>query len=276
MDWALVLASQGIVAKIDRGEPGGAWYLLVSAQDGQNAFSAIRQYHVENRSWPWPQPAHWPRTFFNWGSLAWAAVLVFFFWRSNTDVAWKNAGIMDSAAVGSGQWWRIFTAIALHENSEHLVSNLLAGTILIGLAMGRFGAGLGLFVAFLAGACGNLVSLFLNDKPFDGLGASGMVMGALGLVAAQSLRRRPGETFRGRLVGIAAGIMLFVFYGVAPGSDIPAHFGGFLAGLVFGTFLLLAPSRWLRNRKLNLLAGMVLLFLLAVAWRMALHQGRLY
>ncbi len=276
MDWALVLASQGIGTKIDRGERGGGWYLLVSAHDGQNAFAAIRQYHIENQGWPWPRPAHWPRTFFNWGSLAWAVVLAFFFWRSNANAVWKNAGIMDSAAVGSGQWWRIFTAMTLHENSEHLVSNLLAGTILIGLAMGRFGAGLGLFVSFLAGACGNLLSLLFNDKPFDGLGASGMVMGALGLVAAQSLRRRPGESFRGRLVAIAAGIMLFVFYGVAPGSDVSAHFGGFVAGLVSGTLLLFMPSRWLRSRTLNLLASMVLLLLLAAVWWLALRRGRMF
>jgi len=275
MDWALVLASQGIGAKIDRDDDGDGWCLLVSAHDGQKAFAAIRQYHVENRGWTWRQTASWPRTFVNWGSLAWAVALALFFWRSNVDGAWQNAGIMDSAAVGSGQWWRIFTAMTLHQNPEHLVSNLLAGTILIGLAMGRFGTGLGLLASFLAGVCGNLVSLLLNAKPFVGLGASGMVMGALGLVAAQSLRRQPGESLKRRLVGVAAGILLFVWYGVSPGSDIPAHLGGFLAGLAFGTLLLLAPSRSLRSRAFNLLAGIVTVLLLAAAWRLALTNGNI-
>ena len=250
--------------------------MLVSAHDGQKAFEAIRQYHVENRAWSWRQPAQWPRAFFSWGSLAWAVALVFFYWGSTVNDAWQKAGIMDSNAVVAGQWWRVFTAMTLHQNLDHLVSNLLAGTILIGLAMGRFGSGPGLLFSFLAGACGNLVSLALNTRPFDGLGASGMVMGALGLVAAQSLCGSPGEDRKRRLVGVAAGIMLFVWYGVAPGADVPAHLGGFLAGLAFGTLLLLIPPRWLRNRTLNVLAGVLMVLLLAAAWWLALKNGRMF
>ena len=193
MDWSLVLVSQGISTRINREESGPGWYLLVSAQDGQNALHAIRQYHVENRGWPWREPARWSRAAFDWSSLAWGVLLILFFWRSNVSAAFREAGVMDSSAVSSGQWWRIFTAIMLHEDIGHLATNLSIGVLLLGLALGRFGTGIGLLASFLTGAGGNVVSLLINEKPFDGLGASGMVMGALGLLAAQSLKRgQPG------------------------------------------------------------------------------------
>ena len=95
---------------------------------------------------------------------------------------------MDSAAVARGEWWRIFTAIMLHADAGHLISNLSIGVILFGFVMGRFGRGTGLLATLLAGAAGNALSLVLNSKPFYGLGASGMIMAALGMLSAQTLR----------------------------------------------------------------------------------------
>jgi len=275
MDWSLVLASQGVAATILR-DPGEGWCLEVSSHDGQNALQAIRQYHVENRGWRWPEAVRWPRSAFRWESLAWAATLMLLFWWSNADVTRHNAGIMDSTAVSSGQWWRVFTAISLHADPAHLISNLTAGILLLGFAMGRFGVGTALLTSFLAGAAGNLLSLQLNAKPFHGLGASGMVMGALGLIAAQSLRPARPMPLKPRLAAFAAGLMLFVLYGVAPESDIPAHLGGFFAGLILGTLLLLLPSRWPRLRTINLAALIILLSLLVVTWRLALTTGRFF
>jgi membrane associated rhomboid family serine protease len=273
MDWGLVLASQSITTKIDFDPAARRWYLLVSAHDGQNAFAAIRQYHLENRGFRWTEPARWSRESFNWGALVWAAVLVGIYWFTPSGGALRAAGIMDSNAVASGQWWRIFTAMTLHEDAEHLAGNLFAGTILVGLAMARFGGGTALLAAFLAGACGNVFSLAMNQKPFDGLGASGMVMGALGLVVAQAWPRANGKPLRRRFVGVAAGIMLLALYGVTPGSDIAAHVGGFVGGLALGTLLLFLPSVALM-RTVSFSSVIALGLFLAAAWGMAIHNAR--
>lgn len=274
MDWGLVLASQGIPAKIDN-HGGGGWFLLVSAHDGQKAFQAIRLYHTENRGWPWKDTASQGRIF-HWGATVWCIVLIIVYWLSPVGSAAKDTGIMDSNAVASGQWWRVFTAITLHADLKHLAGNLAVGVILIGLTMGRFGFGNGLLVPFLAGAVGNLTSLLLNPKPFEGLGASGMVMGALGLLAARSWGRHESETRRGRMAAIGAGVMLFVLYGVVPGSDLAAHFGGFVGGLIFGSVLLLLPDRWIQSKVVNTTAALSLLTFIALAWWLALRHGNVF
>jgi membrane associated rhomboid family serine protease len=273
MDWSLALVSQGIETAIKCESPAG-WWLEVSAQDGQKAFQTLRQYHTENRGWPWAQTLPWPQTHFDWGSVAWAALLAGCFWISSVNPNFKAAGIMDTSAVLAGQWWRVFTAIMLHADPAHLAGNLSIGILLFGLAMGRFGTGTGLLASFLAGAAGNLASLLLNPKPFDGLGASGMVMGALGLLSAQTLRwsGNSGASLKQRLAGVAAGIMLFTLYGVAPGTDMAAHLGGFVAGLLLGAALVFARMDFLHNRKTNLAAGLVLVALLAGTWRLALSR----
>ena len=111
----------------------------------------------------------------------------------------------------------------------HLAGNLSIGIVLFGLAMGRYGTGVGLLAAFLTGAAGNVASLLVHGHGFYGLGASGMIMGALGLLSAPTLRRR-GEhrrlPFKHHVLGLVAGVMLFILYGLAPGADIAAHFGG--------------------------------------------------
>jgi membrane associated rhomboid family serine protease len=274
MDWSLVLASQGIETVIeDAGESGG-WGLLVASPDCERALKALRQYRLENRNWPWRQSLPWPQTHFDWGSVAWAGLLIFFHWLSSVVPGFQVAGIMNSTAVLSGQWWRVFTAIMLHADVAHLATNLSIGVVLFGLAMGRYGTGTGLLAAYLAGIAGNILSLLLNAKPFYGLGASGMVMGALGLLAAQSLL--PGEHKRKSMKhfvsGVAAGIMLFVLYGLSPGTDLAAHFGGFVAGLLFGLMLVHAPVRFSQSIKINLISGFLLVAMVVVTWRLALAK----
>jgi len=274
MDWSLALISQGISATIKHEAGGSGWYLEVSAQDGQKAFQTLRQYHQENRGWPWQNAIPWPAAHFDWTSLAWAVLLAWLFWLGSVNPDFKGAGIMDTSAVLAGQWWRVFTAITLHADIAHLAGNLSIGVLLFGLAMGRFGTGAGSLAAFLAGAAGNLASLLINAKPFYGLGASGMVMGALGMLSAQTLRWSgpSAGTLKQRLAGVAAGIMLFALYGLAPGTDMAAHLGGFVAGLLLGAGLVFAPTKYLHSRETNLVTGFLLLALLGVSWGLALSH----
>ncbi len=275
MDWSLVLVSQGIETTIRHGGDGEGWYLVVSAQDGQKAFQALRQYHQENKGWVWREALSWPRESFDWGSVAWAALLAGFFWLENADQGFRDAGVLDSAAVFSGQWWRVFTAITLHADPAHLAGNLSIGILLFGLAMGRYGTGTGLLAAFLAGAAGNVASLLVHGKAFYGLGASGMVMGALGMLTAQTLRREARErgAWKRSLKGVAAGMMLFAMYGLAPESDVTAHLGGFLAGMAMGAGLAFVPANFRHSRRTNFVAVFLLMALVSVTWGLALTRG---
>ncbi len=273
LDWSLVLISQGIESTIDHTEDGSGWGLLVTAQDYANALKVLRQYRLENRAWPWQQAVFRPGVLFDWGSLAWVLLASLFYWLS-THADLQPAGVMDSAAVAHGQWWRLFTAVWLHGDLAHLATNATLGLVLFGLAMGCYGTGAGLLAAYLAGTAGNLVAGLISLQTHRSLGASGMVMGALGLLAVHSfsLWRQTPHAWKLMLAGICGGVMLFVLLALTPGTDIVAHLGGFAGGLLLGALLSLVPEI-AQKPKTNLLCGAVFTILVVVPWWLALRSA---
>lgn len=269
MDWSLVLASQAIESIIEPATDGGQWELLVKPHEYEHALRSIQQYRLENRGWPWRQQVLQRGVFFDWGSLAWAALVVLFYWL-DVNAGLRSAGMMNSAEVSHGQWWRLFTAVWLHADLAHLASNTSIGFVLLGLAMGRYGTGLGLLAAYLAGASGNLAGLLLDPQHLS-VGASGMVSGCLGLLAAQSIAFWPHSSrpIRYLLTGIAAGTMLFILMGLDPKTDVLAHAGGFISGLIFGALLSL---RNLSTRSAaQVFSGAIFTLLVTLPWYLAMR-----
>ena len=312
MDWSLVLLSQGIDPVIDCAGDSASWGLIVSVDVYQSAQAAIHLYELENRRWPWRRELFQPGLLFDWGSLAWVALLGFFYWM-DTHADLRSAGIMSSVAASHYEWWRLFTAIWLHADLAHLAGNAVIGFVLLGLTMARYGTGPGLLAAYLAGAGGNMVVWLVSSGPHLSLGASGMVTGALGLLAMQSplfhrigdgrvrAEKPPDESSGGRVLfrpnateaigespqgegsksvvypsrrlvtGVLAGTLLFVLLGLAPGTDVLAHAGGFVSGIILGGLLKLVPFR-AQRAKLDLLSSLVFVLLVVWPWWLALRH----
>lgn len=273
LDWSLVLASQNILAEIEN-NPDQGWGLLVSTSELARATDAIRLYQRENRRWPWQRALAKPEIVFDWAATLWVVLTCIAFELQRSYQWFEALGVLDSVAVARGEWWRFFTAELLHADLLHLATNSVFGFILLGLAMGRFGTGLGLLAAFLAGTAGNLLSWLVYREPHMSLGASGVVMGALGLLAAQSAGelRRVRRGWKVALGGLAGGVMLFVLLGLNPGTDVAAHFGGFIAGTLFG-FGLVYFRQASRAPLANLLAGLVFVLLVIWPWMLALRAA---
>lgn len=271
MEWSLVLVSQGIETTIVQAEDEAGWGLQVSEMDYPRAVQTLRQYRLENRGWPWQQAVFRPGLLFDWASLAWA-VLVCLFYLINTLRDVETAGVMDSSALRQGQWWRLFTAMWLHADLAHLATNATLGVLLLGLTMGRYGTGIGLLASYLAGAGGNVIAALFTLQVHRSLGASGLVMGSLGLLAVQSLtlRRQTPHALKYILSGIGGGIMMFVLFALTPGTDVVAHLGGFGCGLILGALLSLAPDLSQRSTP-NLLAGALFTLLVLIPWALALR-----
>jgi len=272
MDWSLVLISQGIESTIEPPNEGEGWGLLVSPQDYERALESIAQYRAENPGWPWQQ--RWSRAavVFDWASLAWVLLLGLFF-RLGSQPGIPSLGQMDNLAVNQGQWWRLLTAIWLHADLGHLASNAAVGFILLALTMGRYGSGLGLFASYLAGFGGNLAVYWLASPTHRSLGASGMVMGSLGLLAAQSvsLWTKGPHARKSLFAGTIGGLMLFVLLGLTPGTDVLAHLGGFVSGLVLGGLASLTLAHGQR-RLPDLAAGLLFALWVIVPWWLALSR----
>jgi rhomboid protease GluP len=270
MDWSLVLASQAIESTIQRADAG--WCLLVAPAESEAALAAIRLYQAENRGRPWRQEMFHTGFLFDWTSIGWAVAIASIFWLSTSSGNLRDAGIMDASAVSRGEWWRLFTAVWLHGDLGHLAMNLVIGLPLVGLAMGSCGSGTGFLAVLLAGAAGNVATLAFSFGPHRSLGASGLVMGALGLLAAQwlSLRGRTPMAKRLALGGLGGGFMLFALLGVSPGTDVVAHAGGFAGGLLFGAVL----ARRLdlaRHAFTNVVTALAALGLTMITWWLALR-----
>jgi rhomboid protease GluP len=266
MDWALVLASQGIETVIDREAPGRSWVLRMSAQDHARALRSIQQYRIENRRFGWRQPLPGSDWSYHWGVTAWMAVCaVVFYFQPKLE-----RGLFDSAAVRQGEWWRAVTSVWLHQDLGHLGMNLVFGGLFLGLAMGRYGAGFALLTGMLAGALGNLFGLFLRPENYVGLGASGLVMGALGMLAAQAVPLWRAGRWGARLASttLCAGVGLFIVLGTDPSSDVIAHGGGFVGGLLGGAIGALIPDRI--RPVVSRLAGIAAIVLVTVTWRYVL------
>ncbi len=271
MDWSLVLVSQGIETAIERNDAG--WELLVPVAEYEHAIAAIHQYRQENRHWPWQQRLFKGGLTFDWASLSWVILLIFFTWLdSSYDL--KTNGELSTVAVNHGQWWRIFTAIWLHADWGHLASNAAVGFLLLGFAMGRFGSGLALLGAYLAGAIANGVECLLVGESRHSLGASGMVMGSLGILATQSLHLWRFTPYGRRylLTSVAAGLMLFVLFGLAPETDVIAHLGGFVSGLAIGGLLSFSRNAT-RKQLLSFVAGLLFIVLVVIPWWKALSHA---
>jgi membrane associated rhomboid family serine protease len=273
MDWSLVLVSQGVETTIAAPEESEGWRLLVASREYERAMEAIRQYRLENRGWPWQQKVFRPGIIFDWGSLAWI-LLIFLFYGLNNRQDLHPDGFMDSTAVARGEWWRLFTAIWLHADLAHLAGNATFGFLLLGLAMGRYGTGAGLLAAYLAGVGGNVTAWLVASSPHYSLGASGMVMGALGLLAVQSFSLWRTTPYATKFIvsGVVGGLMLFILLGVAPNTDIMAHFGGFVSGLLLGVVLTVSPSL-AQKPKTNVVTGFLFAVLVIIPWWLALRHG---
>ena len=259
LDFALVLASQKIDSAVVQTDDG--WAVAVDSYDYNIAWETLALWERENRGWNWPRKL--PKIagrLFHPGSVIWAvAVAAIYTWSLFGGI--KEAGTLDSQKVGAGHWWLYFTAVSLHADLAHLFSNLSSGLLLVGLAMGRYGGGIGVLAAYLAGVMGNIVAQWVYTQHYYALGASGMVMGALGLLAIV-----PPEDGWNRkswlgivLRGVAATFLMLVLIGFSPESDVVAHVGGYVGGLALGLILSRVPPRIVHDSVSNLAATAILL-----------------
>ncbi len=146
--------------------------------------------------------------------------------------------------IAAGQWYRIITAMFIHDGPVHLLSNML-GVFAIGSMMERVLGKKRFLIVYMAGGIGgNLLVLFLDHMTgicHYTIGASGAVMGLLGSVLIYALinRDRAGKAFLKRVV-FACILMLIP---ATPNVSVAAHVGGFISG---------AAMAWLLHHSDNL------------------------
>lgn len=276
-DSALALQALGIPHVVQAGGAGAR--IVVSALDAERARAELTDYVEETTTWP-PEKDDAPPLLTSGvpGALVYAFVIVMLY-PVGQDGAfglnWWERGRMHAGAVLDGELWRTFTALTLHVDLQHLVSNLVFGALFGVLAAQVLGHGVAWLGTVLAGAGGNLVESFLTDPEHLAVGASTAIFGTLGLMVAAewSRRSRRRMPWVRRVAPLFGGAVLFGWLGAGDGSgrvDVLAHATGFAVGALIGVVVgrLELPER-LTPRAQNLM-WVAALACVAAAWGVAM------
>lgn len=264
----MVLAASGIPYRLARTESG--WALVVADSDGEEATAALAAYDEENRSEAGVAAPAVGRASIGVG-IAVAALLLGFFALTGpraAGVAWFERGGGVAARILRGEIWRTVTALTLHADLAHVLGNAVACIVLVPPVIEALGTGTGLWVLLLSGAAGNALTAAVRGAPFHSIGASTMVFGAIGVLAARAfaVRWRGRTTQRRPWVVIAASLLLLLMLGTAKGADVLGHLFGLLAGAIFGPLADLARPRRIATELDRVLTVAAMALVLACWW----------
>lgn len=168
--------------------------------------------------------------------------------------AWNTLREGDFQNVRWAEFVTLFTPAMLHGSAGHIIGNMIFLWIFGALASELLGQRCMLFVFVFTAITGSLCHIALNpDSVIPNLGASGAVMGFEGLYLGMAVRwrlpdphvwpmSRPIEPGRLAMIGIVG--LVFDFMGYTSGEmgiAYGAHLGGFIGGLLLGSFFVKMP-----------------------------------
>lgn len=220
------------------------WHLRVKASVGEAVRHQLSCYDRENMGWP-PRlavdPAAVARKRLPLSPLLWALVVVGVFWMQQRWPGFKDVWLLDARRVfDHGEWWRAATALWLHGDAGHLVSNLGSGLWVFFAVLLTFGVRSGWALLAVSAVGGNLaaVSLHYGDS-YRSLGASTAIFAGLGLLVGRAVQMmgRSGhpQRWRAMLVPLLSGLAVLGLLGAGGVNiDVLAHGTGFGTGLLIG------------------------------------------
>ncbi|OGT97620.1 MAG: rhomboid family intramembrane serine protease, partial [Geobacteraceae bacterium GWC2_48_7] len=236
--WALVLHARAIPCKIV--QEGNGFMLLTQPEFLETAIKELRLFEEENCNWPLPSPSD-PPQFVNLISTLSILLLLATFHNivqleSNflnfNRIEWISLGSANAGKIMNGEWWRTVTALTLHADSLHLVSNLLIGGLFVMLVCAELGSGPAWLLLLASGALGNFLNAVIHPPAHTSLGASTALFGAVGILAAFGITRYRRHLLRQRILPLAAALALLAILGTeGEKTDLGAHLLGFVSGL---------------------------------------------
>jgi len=273
-DWAFVLDAVGIPYERRTSATGAS--LWVEPEHHARAAHELRGYLRENRRPPTP-PVVWPNhPHAMYGVIAYALVLIavtFAVLAGAGGHNWKSAGVLDAGFLARGEWWRVLTALTLHGDVLHLLSNLAFGALFGYPAARLFGPGVAWLLILAGAGLAYGVDALLHPPQHHLLGASTAVFTALGLVASYGWRRhlQNWSKWMRRSAPLIGGVALLAFTGTGgENTDILAHLAGFVVGCGIGALCARLSMPQPGHFRVQWIAGLAALALLALAWTLAL------
>ncbi len=239
--WALVLESRSVACRAVQG--GGGWILLVPDESFVSALEELRLFEEQNRNWPPKALSPSPPVKNILATLSVLLLLATFHNMTRLDFAlfgltpinWMELGSAQSAKILDGQWWRAVTALTLHSGVLHLLGNLVIGGFFIVFLCRDLGSGLAWSLLAISGIFGTLANAWFQPPFHTSVGASTLVFGAVGALAAVRVVRERNRARNRWFLPVAGALALLAILGTeGENTDIGAHLFGFVFGTVFG------------------------------------------
>lgn len=274
---SLVLSAMEINHTISQSD--SIYVLMVAEQDAQRAKHHIDAYLRENEGWPPQISVHeesssgvHPPTVILIGAL-----MLFYSvtggWESQSTWFFLGRGDSD-AIINSGQYFRLVTALTLHADLTHLLSNCFIGAFLIHFFCRSVGYGMGIAAILSAAVMGNAINVYLRGEGHLFIGFSTAVFAAIGLLVINSYysnRKRSGYHL---LKPFMAGIALLAMLGSSgERTDLGAHLFGLISGMIIGrVFIADFFLKRKNSAKWQLLLFLFTIFTVYQSWALALAK----
>lgn len=143
--------------------------------------------------------------------------------------------------VAQGEYWRLLTAMFLHDAPQplHLFFNMYALYILGPQIEATYGRTRFITIYLLSGLAGSVLSYAFGAADVPSVGASGAIFGLVGALIAYAYRYRDHlHRARQQLMNAIAIVLINFLFGLSlPGIDNWAHLGGLMGGVVTGALL---------------------------------------
>jgi membrane associated rhomboid family serine protease len=146
-----------------------------------------------------------------------------------------------TAVLTRHEWWRPLTALFLHADVGHVISNLVSGAFVFSAVTTTLGRRRGWLLLGIAAVVGNVISVLCHPGEYRSLGASTAIFGALGLLTGHAIAwargLAPGQRWQAAMLPLVSGIVVLALYGAGgPTIDVGAHVCGFVCGALLGPF----------------------------------------
>ncbi len=262
----LILESQHIRPVIEHRD--NRLTILVPENDYVPARQSIHSYYSENRFFGIKKKIKEFETdpFKSMTALFYILTLCsihFFLTRQNVHYHAVMEFGSSALYILQGELFRVVTALMLHSDARHLVSNCAGIIIFCAPVLNLAGYGAGTLALLASGAMGNLINAYAYKTAHLSIGASTFIMSAAGLLAAYRVVYTTPNLFR-KLAGLVAGATLVGMFSSGENTDVSAHIFGFISGFCIGLpfFLFNPPVRsggHPRERLYLVVAGSILI-----------------
>jgi len=173
-------------------------------------------------------------------------------------------GAKEAFLISQGEYWRIITAIFLHNDLLHLSLNGLALYYLGKITEQIYGSLRFFWVYLLAGITGNIFSIIFMPESI-GVGASGAIYGLFGALLYFGYVY-PDLFFRTMGKDVISILAINVIFSLAVQNvDIYAHLGGLVGGFLVAAIISL-PNERKKTIKLKVVSISSLIIILVAGW----------